>query len=161
MSNYQLQGPAKQCTATGRVLWAGDAFCSALTDEAGQFVRRDYAREAWKEPPPGTIAWWAGRIPEGGAVPKPTINEPLLVDCFEHLTDTVEPDRLNFRYVVALLLMRRKRFRFDDLRKTGDREVMLLRDMKTNRKHEVLDPKLTDEAMETVRQEVFRVLGWE
>lgn len=161
MSQYQLQGPAKQCTATGRVLKPGDAFYTALTDEAGQFVRKDYAREAWNEPPPGTIAWWAGKIPEGGAPPKPTINDALLVDCLEHLTDTVEPDRLNFRYVVALLLMRRKRLRFDDLKKTGDREVMILRDMKTNRRHEVLDPKLSDEAMETVRQEVFKVLGWD
>ena len=161
MSNYQVQGPSRQCAETGRLLKPGDAFCTALIDDAGQFVRRDYAREAWKEPPAGTIAWWAGRIPEAGTAPKPTINDALLVDCLEHLTDTVEPDRLNFRYVVALLLMRRKRLRFDDLKKTGDREVMILRDMKTNRRHEVLDPKLSDEAMETVRQEVFKVLGWD
>lgn len=161
MSVYQLHGPAKQCAATGRVLTAGDAFYSVLSDEAGQFVRRDYARDAWKEPPAGAVAWWAGRIPDGGAAPKPTINEALLVDCFEHLADTTDPGRLNFRYVVALLLMRRKRLKFDDLKKDGDREVMLLRDAKTNRKYEVPDPKLTDESMETVRQEVFRVLGWE
>ncbi len=161
MSVYQIQGPAKQCAATGRALKAGDAFYSVLTDEAGQFVRRDYAREAWGAPPAGAVAWWAGRIPDGGAAPKPTINEALLLDCFEHLTDTTAPDRLNFRYVVALLLMRRKRLKFDDLKKDGDREVLVLRDAKTNRKYDVPDPKMSDEAMEAVRQEVFRVLGWE
>lgn len=160
MSSYQIQGPAKQCATTGRLLKPGDAFYSVLSDEGGQFVRRDYSREAWQEAPPGAVAWWMGRIPENGTQPKPTINDALLVDCFEHLTGTTEPDRLNFRYVVGLLLMRRKRFRFDDLKKQDGHEVMILRDTKNNRRHEVLDPKLTDGDMETVRQEVFRVLGW-
>jgi hypothetical protein len=161
MTNYQIQGPARTCTATGRELRAGEKVFSVLWDEAGQFVRKDYAADAWPGPPSGAVAWWAGRIPEAGRPPKPTINEELLVDCFEHLTDTTDPGRLNFRYVVALLLMRRKRFRFDDTQKRGEQEVLLLRDAKSGRKHEVLDPHLGEAEMDTVRDEVFRVLGWE
>jgi hypothetical protein len=63
--------------------------------------------------------------------------------------------------VVALLLMRRKRFKFDDARKRDDRETLVVRDAQSGRKHELVDPQLTEPEMDAVRDEVFRVLGWE
>jgi hypothetical protein len=84
----------------------------------------------------------------------------LLVDCFEHLTDTTDASKLRFRYVVALLLMRRKRFRFEDARKQGEQESLIVRDFRSGRRHEVIDPQMTEPEMDAVRDEVFRVLGW-
>ena len=96
MTNYQIHGPARMCAATGRELRPGEKVFSVLRDEAGQFVRTDYAADAWPGPPPESVAWWAGRIPEAGRPAKPTINDELLVDCFEHLADTTDPARLKF-----------------------------------------------------------------
>ena len=74
------------------------------------------------------------------------------------MTDT---DGLNFRYVAALLLMRRKRFRFEDVaRDDAGRDVMVLKDVKSGTVHPVLDPRLTDDQIALVQAEVFRVLGW-
>lgn len=161
MTTYQFQGPARQCAATGRELRPGEKFVSVLRDVNGQFVRQDYAADVWTEAPSDAVAWWAGRIPEGGRPAKPIINDDLLLDCFEHLTNTTDPARLNFRYVVALLLMRRKRFKFDDARKQDGKEMLIMRDAKSGRKHEVLDPQLNETEMDAVRDEVFRVLGWD
>jgi hypothetical protein len=161
MTNYQIQGPARVCAITGRELTAGERVFSVLRDENGQFVRTDHAADAWPGPPAGAVAWWAGRVPEAGRPAKPTINDDLLTDCFEHLSGTTDPARLRFRYVVALLLMRRKRFKFEDARKKGEADTLVVRDAKTGRRHEVEDPQLTDPEMDAVRDEVFRVLGWE
>ncbi|HJZ94751.1 MAG TPA: hypothetical protein VKE40_28050 [Gemmataceae bacterium] len=161
MINYQIHGPARTCTASGRELRAGEPFYSVLVDEAGQFVRKDYAADAWPGPPPDAVAWWAGRIPEAGRPAKPTINEELLVDCFEHLSETPDPARQRFRYVVALLLMRRKRFKFEDARKREDQETLVVRDARSGRRFELVDPQLGAAEMDAVRDEVFRVLGWE
>lgn len=160
MTNYDIHGPARTCSATSRELRAGEKVYSVLWDEGGQFVRKDYAADAWPGPPAGAIAWWAGRIPEAGRPAKPTINDDLLVDCFEHLADTTDPGRLRFRYVVALLLMRRKRFRFEDARKQGETETLVVRDSRNGRRHETIDPQMTEPEMDAVRDEVFRVLGW-
>jgi hypothetical protein len=161
MTNYQIQGPARVCAATGRELKAGERVYSVLRDENGQFVRTDFAADAWPGPPAGAVAWWAGPVPEAGRPAKPTINDDLLVDCFEHLAGTADPARQRFRYVVALLLMRRKRFKFEDARKRGERDSLVVRDVRTGRRHEVDDPQMTDPEMDAVRDEVFRVLGWE
>lgn len=159
---YPLHGPARTCVASGRELKPGERVFSVLWDREGVFVREDFAAEAWTGEPTGAVAWWMGRVPDGAARPlKPTINDDLLVDCFEHLTDTADEGRLKFRYVVALLLMRRKRFRFEDAAKRGEVEVMTVRDARTGRKHEVVDPHLAESEMDAVRDEVFQVLGWE
>jgi hypothetical protein len=161
MTNYQIHGPARTCAATGRELKPGEKVFSVLTDQGGQFVRTDYKTDAWPGPPSGAVAWWAGRVPEAGRPARPVINDDLLVDCFEHLAGTADPARQRFRYVVALLLMRRKRFRFEDARKRDESETLVVRDAKSGRKHEVIDPQLTGPEMDAVRDEVFRVLGWE
>jgi len=160
MTNYEIHGPARVCTATGRELKPGEKVFSVLFDEMGQFVRKDFAADAWPGPPNGAIAWWQSRIAEAGRPVKPTINDDLLVDCFEHLADTTDAGRIRFRYVVALLLMRRKRFKFEDARKHGDNESLVVRDSKTGRRHETADPQMNEQEMDAVRDEVFRVLGW-
>jgi hypothetical protein len=161
MTNYQFHGPARVCATSGRELHAGEKVYSLLRDEDGQFVRTDYAADAWPGPPTGAVAWWSARIPEAGRPAKPTINDDILVDCFEHLADTTDPARQKFRYVVALLLMRRKRFKFEDARKREDRETLVVRDARSGHRYEIDDPQLTQSEMDAVRDEVFRVLGWE
>lgn len=161
MTPYQIQGPARSCNVSGRELTAGEKIYSVLFDEAGQLVRRDYAADAWPGPPEQAIAWWSGRIPASDRPRRPTINDDLLLDCFSRLGESHEPGQLKFRYVVALLLMRKKRFRFEDVIRRDGEEYMLLRDAKSAARHEVLDPHLSDDEISAVQDDVFRVLGWE
>ena len=163
MTEYEIQGPARVCAATGRELKPGDRFFAALTEAGGKLVRADYAADAWPGPPPGAVAYWAGKVPAAGHRPKkPPINDELLLDCFDRLKASADPDGLNFRYVAALLLMRRKRFKFEDAaRDEAGRDVLIVRDARGGAVHHVTDPRLTDEQVATVQTEVFRVLGWE
>ena len=57
--------------------------------------------------------------------------------------------------------MRRKRFKFEEARNDGDREVLVLRCGRTGARHEVADPRLDDEEMAAVQDDVFQALGWE
>ena len=161
-TEFDIQGPTRVCAATGRALAPGERFYAALTDEAGKFVRRDFAADAWAGPPAGAVAHWAGRVPASDRPRKPTFNDGLLMDCFHHLEAATEPDRVNFRYVVALLLMRRRRLKFEDVRRAADRShVLVVRDARTGARHEVADPRLAEAEIAAVQDEVFRVLGWE
>jgi hypothetical protein len=162
MTNYEIQGPTRVCTATGRALQPGDRFYGVLVEDGGKFVRRDYAADAWPGPPAGHLAYWCGRVPDADKPRKPVVNDDLLLDCFDRLKDAADPDGLNFRYVAALLLMRRKRFKFEDVvRDDAGRDVLLVRDARGGAVHQVTDPRLTEEQVAAVQAEVFRVLGWE
>jgi hypothetical protein len=84
------------------------------------------------------------------------------VDCFHHLEAATEPARVNFRYVVALLLMRRRRLKFEDVHRAADgSHVLVVRDARTGTRHEVADPRLAEAEIAADQDEVFRVLGWQ
>jgi hypothetical protein len=162
MTDYEIQGPARVCAATGRELRAGDGFHAVLSEQGGKFVRTDYAADAWTGPPEGAVAHWSGKVRAAEKPRKPVVNDDLLIGCFDRLKGSTDPDGLNFRYVAALLLMRRKRFKFEDAaRDEHGRDVMILKDARGGAVHHVTDPRLTDEQIATVQTEVFRVLGWE
>jgi hypothetical protein len=161
MTDYEIQGPTRICAASGRELKPGDRFHAVLTERDGKFVRTDFAAEAWPGAPAEAVAHWSGRVPADDKPRKPVINDEVLLGCFERLKDAADTDGLNFRYVAALLLMRRKRFRFEDVaRDEAGRDVMFLKDAKGGTVHQVVDPRLTDDQIALVQAEVFRVLGW-
>lgn len=161
MTDYQIQANTRRCAATGKELKPGERCYTVLLDEQGKFLRQDFSLQAWQGPPANAFGVWLGQIPREDESRKPRIDDDLLLDCFQRLQGETEPGRVNFRYIVALLLMRRRRLRFEEARTELGREIMLLRCAKTRALHEVVNPGLTDVELEAVQEEVFKVLGWE
>src|SRR5437868_4050684 len=161
MMDYQIQATSRRCALTGRELRPGEKFFSVLLDEGGKFLRQDYSSEAWQGPPRGSFSFWAGRIPASDEQQPSPVDEELLMDCLQRLEGESEPARVNFRYVVALLLMRRKRLRFEEPRKEGEQEFLFMRCVRTRNTYRVLNPRLSEEEMAAVQEEVFKVLGWQ
>src|ERR1019366_9793350 len=137
-----------------------ERYYTALVEADHLFVRKDFCQEAWRGPPAGAFSFWTGRVSTVTDKVKPRFDDDLLEECFQRLEGQAEPSRVNFRYVVALLLMRRKRFRYETSVVENGLERMTLRCLRTNVKHEVVNPRLNDDEMTQVQEEVFNVLGW-
>lgn len=161
MTDYQIQANTRRCCVTGRELRPQERFYSVLLTEEGKLVRRDYSLEAWQGPPAGAFSFWSGRVPPPEDGKRRKIDDELLLDCFHRLEADKDERRLQFRYVVALLLMRSKRLKFEEARLEGNKEFLSLRCIKTRTVHRVYNPRLTEEQMVEVQDEVFKVLGWE
>jgi hypothetical protein len=161
MTDYHIQPNTRRCAATGRELPPGARFYSVLLEENGKLVRQDFSAEAWTGPPSATFSVWAGKVPPREQAKQVRIDDEMLLDCFGRLGGQNEPDRVNFRYVIALLLMRRKRLKFEQVKTEGGQELLQLRCTRTGVRHEVVNPRLTEDEMTAVQDEVFKVLGWE
>ncbi len=161
ISDYQIQPNSRRCSVTGRELKPGETYFSVLLDEAGRFVRREYSREAWQGPPAGAFSFWCGKVPAREQDRRPPVDDDMLLDCFTRLEGQNEPARVNFRYVLALLLMRRRRLKFEDADTESGHEVLRLRCVQTKAIHEVINPALSDEETQVVQEEVLQVLGWQ
>lgn len=161
ITDYQIQPNTRRCAITGRELRPGERYYTALLEDGGRFVRQDYSSEAWQGAPSGAFSFWSGRVPEQDERRRPQIDDELLLDCLARLEGQTDPGRVSFRFVVALLLMRRKRLRFEETEREGDGEALLLRCARTGARHRVVNPRLTEEQMASVQEEVFKVLGWE
>jgi hypothetical protein len=159
--DYQIQPSTRRCCATGRELQPGERCYSVLVDEGGKLVRKDYAADAWQGPPPGAFSFWAGRVAPPQARRRPAFDDDLLLDCFQRLEGQEGAGRVNLRYVLALMLMRRRRFQFEEARQEGGHEVLVLRCGRTGARHRVVNPGLSDDEMTAVQEDVFQALGWE
>jgi hypothetical protein len=158
--DYQIQPNSRRCALTGRELQPGERFFTALLEENHRFVRKDFSGDAWQGPPAGAFSFWTGHVSAAADKVKPRFDDDLLEECFTRLEGQAEQSRVNFRYVVALLLMRRRRLRYETSVHENGVEKMILRCLRTNEKHEVINPQLSDDEMSQVQEEVFNVLGW-
>lgn len=160
MMEYQIEANTRRCAVTGRELKPGEKFYSVLVDEEGKFIRKDFAHEAWQGPPDSAFSFWSGKVPAADEHGKARIDPDVLAECFHRLDGETEVGRVNFRYVLALLLMRAKRFKFEEARVANGQEILCLRCIRTRATHQVLNPRLKEEEMRNVQEEVFKVLGW-
>ena len=160
MTEYQIQPNTRLCSVTGRPLRVGERYYTALLEEGDHFLRKDFSQEAWQGPPPGTFSFWTGKVPPDQDQNKPRFDDDLLEECFHRLEGQNDPGRVNFRYVVALLLIRRKRLKFEQTITEDGQEKICVRCIRSGEKTQVINPGLSEEEMSEVQEEVFKVLGW-
>jgi hypothetical protein len=161
MTDYQIQSSTRRCAASGRELQPGEKYFTVLIDQGDRFVRQDYSAEAWQGPPPEAFSFWATRVPLPESRRRPAIDDEMLLECFQRLEGQEDAGRLRFRYVLALLLMRRRRFRFEEAKIEAGREVLCLRCSRTGASFRVVNPRMTEAETKAVQDEVFQALGWE
>ncbi len=160
MTDFAIRGPNRICAGTGREILPGDRFVGVLVESGGQWERIDYAKDSWLGPPPRAIAWWNGRIPVSSKARPPTFRDEVLFECLDRLANDNDASRLPFRYVVAILLMRRKKLTFEETRRMPDgTDITVLRDSRTGNLLEIRDPKLTSEQISRVQEEVIGTLA--
>jgi hypothetical protein len=125
MIDYVVQRCTRHCAATGRELQPGESFYSTLTVEGAQVERTDYSTEAWHGPPAGVLGWWKAQMPERSAKKLHWAPNDVMLDLLEELA--AQGDKLDMRYVLALLLIRRRVVRLEDTERDElGREVSVL-----------------------------------
>jgi hypothetical protein len=107
--DFEIQRSTRRCAATDRPLEPGDVCYSVLEVHGADIVRKDYARDAWTGPTTEAFGWWKSRIPEPNAKKIKLAPNDVLVELFEQLAG--QPASDDMRYVLALLLVRRRVFR--------------------------------------------------
>ncbi|MFO0828891.1 MAG: hypothetical protein U0572_12185 [Phycisphaerales bacterium] len=122
---YDLGRFTGTCAATGRSLAPGTPCVTALceapdADSAnagtpfGLFLRRyDYSLEAWEggTRPEGLLFFWRTTVTGGDGRRSMLVDDELLLDLFHRLEADDRPQRAAFRFVLALLLIRKRLLR--------------------------------------------------
>jgi hypothetical protein len=100
-------------------------FYSALIPSGANVVRQDYSLEAWPGPPADALGWWKSQIPTSETKKTQWAPNDVMLELFDELTG--QADRADLRYVLALLLIRRRVFRLEDTeQEQGGRQTLLV-----------------------------------
>ena len=131
--DFEVQRSTRCCAATERALEPGDICFSVLVADGANVVRKDYSTDGWKGPPEKAIGWWKSRVPDASSKKIKLAPNDVLLQLFDQFAD--QPDSEEMRYVLALLLMRRRVLRVEtpldftdaaDGQKNGDVESLVL-----------------------------------
>lgn len=122
--DFEVTHCTRQCAASGRTLVPGETYFSTLHIDNGSPVRRDIASDEWRGPVEGLIAWWKSRVPLGDGAKLKLAPQEVLLNLFVELAD--RPEEAEFRYVLGLLLMRRRLLKLEETRRDAQGEVLVL-----------------------------------
>ena len=161
---YKIDASSRCCRTCRRVFGVGDEYYSAVAETAQENLleRHDFCPACWKPGEAGYFSFWKARVPE----PEPPIQRgPRLIDMgrlmqlFEHLADSPDPQARRFRYVLALVLMRKRRLKvMESRRPKGGGEELTLRETGTQRMHQVSAPSVTEDEIRSVADRLREIL---
>jgi hypothetical protein len=169
-TDYQIARATGRCAASGRVLEPGSTCVAALCEKAGEegFERRDFAVEAWEsgQRPEGLFSFWRTVVPQPDERPRLVLDDAVLQDLFERLASDERPQRVAFRFVLGLILMRKKHMKFVGREMLDSREYWLLQPRGTGSEPgalppeplRVLNPQLSDDDVRSLIEQLSEVL---
>jgi hypothetical protein len=157
MIDYEVQRCTRRCAATGRELRPSEEFYSTLTAEGSLVVRRDYSAEAWQGPPEGVLGWWKSHMSEPSAKKLHWAPNDVMLELLEGLEG--RRDKQDMRYVLALLLIRRRVVRLEATeRDEQNREVSVLYCPRRETTYRVVVELPTPERTNEIQDELARLL---
>jgi hypothetical protein len=110
--DFEVQRCTRRCAASDRELKPGEPFYSVLMAEGAEVLRYDYAEEAWQGAPEGALGWWKSQMPDPHANRLHWAPNDVMLHFFEQLGS--EPERQDTRYILALLMLRRRVVRLEE-----------------------------------------------
>jgi len=164
---YRVARSTGVCAATGKVLEPGTSCIATLCevpDDDG-FERRDYSTQAWEAGrPEGVFSYWKTTVPDPNRKQRVLVDDTVLLDLFESLAGDDRRKRRAYRFILCLILMRKKLLRYVGRTGQGEDEqwLMLPRGVPAGSDPiDVANPQLTDEDVRELTDQLGEVLRGE
>lgn len=155
---WQVEPVTGVCAVSGKKFEEGDEFYTVLFEEGETFRRVDYCIDAWEGSPKDSFCYFKTRVPVKQKRKKLLVNNELLTNFFIRLEDETEPVRVQFRFVIALILMRKRLLRYIDSKTKDNLETWNMTMMPDRSAHTVVNPQLTDDQIEGVSAQLSAIL---
>jgi len=159
MEEWAINKSLGQCFGTDRTLVPGEEYFAALVETEDGLQRRDYCAEYWEQNKPQVFCFWKTRLPDLDKKKQIFVDDEMLMAFFERLAGETEADKVNFRFVLTLILMRKRKLKYDSSRKQDGREIWRLRIVGADKDYvEVVNPNLADEQIEQLSLQLGQIL---
>lgn len=157
MADWEINRPLGQCCGSGRKIEAGEKYYGALVEGDQGLERRDFCKEYWEQEKPQVYCFWKTKLAAPDEKKELFISDDMLMAFFERLANETDPEKLNFRFVLALVLMRKRRLKYDSTKMDGDREIWHLRVTGEKDVVEVVNPHLAEEQIEQLTLQIGQI----
>lgn len=158
--DWEIKSRAHACEVTGRPFAEGESFYTLLFREKGGFRRQDMCEEAWNSRNDNIqpFSFWRTKYePPPPPEPEPLAKETA-EDLFRGYMAETDASHTNARYILALMLERKRILRQTDMRVEDGEKLLIYEHPKTGEVFIVPDPQLRLDQIEAVQTEVAALL---
>ncbi len=155
--DYEIQRCTRHCAKSGREFAPGETFYSVLLADGAEVQRLDYGSEAWEGPPAEAIGYWKSQIPDRNAQKMHWAPNDVMLQFFDELAE--QPDKQDMRYVLALLMVRRRVMRLEETeRDDRGEEVLVLFCPRRETTYKVPATVPSEQRADEIQQELSKLL---
>ena len=158
MDEWEINKPLGQCYGTGRKIEYGEEYFGALVETGEGLQRQDFCADYWEKEKPNVFCYWKTRLPHPNQKKQIFVDNEMLLAFFERLSKEIEQEKVNFRFVLALILMRKRRLKYDATRVEDGNEIWRLRIVSEKQIVEVINPHLDEEQIEQLSSQIGQIL---
>jgi len=147
------------CIACGQPFEVGQPFLACLYETESGYERRDYCPGCPPPTDPPPLGQWKTQRPEPAARRSPPFDREAVYAFFDRLEDSDRPEHVQFRFVLALLLWRKKVLKLEHAADDATPAVWEFREPRTDRRRRVLRPDLADDELERLSGQLEALLA--
>ncbi|HEX8323674.1 MAG TPA: hypothetical protein VF595_07140 [Tepidisphaeraceae bacterium] len=163
LAGYSVSRPGGRCAVSGSDILPGDTFMAVLKETPTGLERHDIATAHWADShAAGVLAYWRAVMPKPDATKKkPFVDDEVLTQLFERLADTDDPHKVHFRFVLGLILMRKRILVYEASDHIDGHDVWLVRRRGVEGKLTLRNPHLTEEQVAAVSTQLGQIMNEE
>ncbi len=165
---YELGRFTGVCAASGAVIASGESFTAALVDRVSdegspQLARLDYCTQAWEHGarPEGLVCFWRSIAPRPGERRQSFVDDETLLEMVRRDDPSATEHRRAFRWILALVLLRRKALKLAGVDRDGAIEVWSFLPRGSGDGAEAIriaNPGIKDDAMRDLADQLAEVI---
>jgi len=162
---WKIRTRGRECAHSGVVFADGDALYTALFEdpETGELSRKDFNVAAWEEVRESLnpFSFWKSEYeePVEKTTAKNVVEKEGAETLLRRLVEEEEASTENARYILALMLERKKTLKQTDKRKTDTGSLLIYEHLISGEVFIVRDPELKLAEIASVQDEVAVLLG--
>jgi len=158
MTDWEIKKTLGQCWGSGKKFEVGTEYYAALVETADGFERRDFSVEFWQEQNPEVYCYWKSKMLPPDRKRRLFVDDDMLMTFFERLADETAPEKVNFRFVLTLILMRKRILKYDSSELKEGKEIWTLRVTGEKRGVHVVNPHLSEDQVAELSSQIGEVL---
>ena len=159
MDEWEIDKPLGHCYGSGKKIEYGEEYFGALVETDEGLARRDFCADYWQEQKPEVFCYWKTKLPQPEQKKQIFVDDEMLMAFFERLEQETEQEKINFRFVLALVLMRKRRLKYDLSKIEDGKEIWRLRIAGGDKEFvEVINPHLDEVQIEQLSSQIGQIL---
>jgi len=161
MNDWKTPRPTEQCAGCRHVFEPGETVRAFLYEASTGYERRDYCADCLPADDRQAVGSWRTRRPVLAARRRTAFDAAAAYELFQQLEDDAEPARTQLRFLLALLLWRKRVLK---LARTCDEtgcEYWEFRDLHADVTHRVRRPALAEEELDQLSSQLEQLVSGE